>query len=77
MNMVVLSQIEAHMHQLSLAEQLWLIERLAQHLREQLIVQDPFEQRLAAMAADPDIQRELQHIEEEFAPAATDGLEPS
>jgi hypothetical protein len=29
------------------------------------------------MAADPDIQRELQHIEEEFAPAATDGLEPS
>jgi hypothetical protein len=77
MNMAGLSQIEAHIHQLSLAEQLWLLERLAQHLREQLIVHDPFEQQLAVMAADPEIQRELQHIEEEFAPAAADGLEPS
>jgi hypothetical protein len=77
MNLAVLSQIEEHIHQLSLAEQLWLLERLAQRLREQLIVQSPFEQQLAAMADDPDIQRELQRIEEEFAPAAADGLEPS
>jgi hypothetical protein len=77
MNLAVLSQIEERIHQLSLAEQLWLIERLAQRLREQLIVQSPFEQQLAAMAEDPDIQRELQRIEEEFAPAAADGLEPS
>ena len=77
MNLAVLSQIEERIHQLSLAEQLWLIERLAQRLREQLIVHSPFEQQLAAMADDPDIQRELQRIEEEFAPAAADGLEPS
>jgi hypothetical protein len=38
---------------------------------------NPVEKALAAMAADPDIQRELQSIEKEFAPAAADGLEPS
>jgi hypothetical protein len=77
MNLAVLSQIEAHIDQLSLGEQLWLLERLAQRLREQLVVQTPFEQQLTAMAADPDIQQELRRIEEEFAPAAADGLEPS
>ena len=77
MNLAVLSQLEERIHQLSLAEQLWLIECLAQRLREQLIVQSPFEQQLAAMADDPDIQRELQRIEEEFVPAAADGLQPS
>ena len=77
MNLVVLSQIEAHIDQLSLAEQLWLLERLAQRLRTQMIVHSSFEPQLAAMAEDPDIQRELQRIEEEFAPAAADGLEPS
>ena len=76
MNLSVLSQIEERIHQLSLAEQLWLIERLAQRLREQLITQNTFEDALTAMAADPEIQRELRCIEEEFAPAAADGLEP-
>jgi hypothetical protein len=76
MNLSVLSQIEERIHQLSLAEQLWLIERLAQRLRAQLLAQNMFEDALATMAADPEIQRELQCIEEEFAPAAADGLEP-
>ena len=76
MNLSVLSQIEERIHQLSLVEQLWLIERLAQRLREQLIAHNTFEDALAAMATDPEIQRELQCIEEEFAPAAADGLEP-
>ena len=76
MNLSVLSQIEEHIHQLSLAEQLWLIERLAQRLREQLSAQNTCEDALAAMAADPEIQRELQCIEEEFAPATADGLDP-
>jgi len=76
MNLSVLSQIEERIHQLSLAEQLWLIERLAQRLRAKLIAENTFEDALAAMAADPEIQRELQGIEEEFAPAAADGLEP-
>ena len=30
MNLTILSQIEEHIHQLSLAEQLWRIEHLAQ-----------------------------------------------
>lgn len=76
MNLSVLSQIEERIQQLSLAEQLWLIERLAQRLRAQLLAQTTFEDALATMAADPDIQRELQCIEEEFAPAAADGLGP-
>lgn len=75
MHVSVLSQIEEHIHQLSLAEQLWLIERLAQRLREPLVASNTFEHALVAMAADPDIQRELQCIEETFAPAAADGLE--
>jgi hypothetical protein len=57
MNLAVLSQIEAHIDQLSLAEQLWLLERLTQRLREQLVVQTPFEQQLTAMAADPTSNR--------------------
>jgi hypothetical protein len=77
MNLTVLSQIEARLDELSFAEQLWLLERLAQRLRAQMIVHSPLEQQLAAMAEDPDIQRELQRIEEEFAPAAADGLELS
>ena len=77
MNLAILSQIEEHIHQLSLAEQLWLIERLAQRLREQLTVQSTLESQLAGMAADPEIQQELRRIEEEFAPAAADGLERS
>ncbi len=77
MNLAILSQIEEHIYQLSLAEQLWLIERLAQRLREQLTVQSTFESQLAGMATDPEIQQELRRIEEEFAPAAADGLELS
>jgi len=77
MNLAVLSQIEARIDQLSLAEQLWLLERIAQRVRAQMIVYSPFEPQLAAMAEDPDIQRELQRIEEEFEPAAADGLDPS
>ena len=76
MNLSVLSQIEERIHQLSLVEQLWLIERLAQRLRAQLSTHNTFEDALTAMAADPEIQRELRCIEEEFAPAAADGLEP-
>jgi hypothetical protein len=76
MSLFILSQIEERIHQLSLTEQLWLIERLAQHLRAQLLAPQTREEALAAMAADPAIQREIQAIEEEFAPAAADGLEP-
>jgi hypothetical protein len=74
MNLSALSQIEESIEQLPLAEQLWLIERVAQRLREKLAAQSAFDQQLAAMAADQEMQQELRHIEEEFAHTAADGL---
>jgi hypothetical protein len=75
MNLSALSQIEESIDQLPLVEQLWLIERVAQRLREKLDAQSAFDQQLAAMAADQEMQQELRHIEEEFAHAAADGLD--
>jgi len=75
MNLSALSQIEESISQLSLAEQLWLIERVAQRLREHLDAQSAFDQQLAVMAADQEMQQELRSIEEEFAHAAADGLD--
>jgi hypothetical protein len=75
MNLAALSQIEERISQLSLAEQLWLLERVAQRLREHLGAQSTFDQQLVAMAADQEIQQELRSIEDEFAHAATDGLD--
>jgi hypothetical protein len=75
MSNATLERIEADIRQLSLAEQLWLMERLAQHIRAHTLRLDPTpESQLAAMANDPDIQRELRLIEAEFAGAEADGL---
>ena len=67
---------ETDIAQLSLTEQLWLMERLVHRIRHgslpPLIVQD---NDLAAMAADPAIQQELQHIAAEFAVTEMDGLD--
>ena len=76
MNFPALSQIEEHITQLSLDEQLWLIARIAQRLHAQLVAQNPLDVQIAAMAADPEIQNELRAIAEEFASAEADGLEP-
>ncbi len=61
MNVSVLSKIENNISQLSLTEQLWLIERLIQRIRESTLdEQSILESQLTAMAADPEIQNELQ-----------------
>jgi hypothetical protein len=71
-----LAEIERQVSRLPYEEQLWLIERLAHNLRQSprsappVVVND-----LAAMAADPDIQRELREIAAEFAGTEMDGLE--
>lgn len=75
MDKATLSEIEASISQLSLEEQLRLMERLAQSIRRRMLEQTDFEAQLAAMANDPDIQGELRAIEEEFMIAETDGLE--
>jgi hypothetical protein len=71
-----LERIEIDIAQLSLAEQLWLMERLAHRIRQSslrpLNVQ---EADLAAMAADPAIQQEVQQIATEFALTELDGLD--
>lgn len=76
MNTPVLSQIEDNISQLSLAEQLWLMERLVQRIRENTISsKSQYESDLMAMANDPQIQHQLREIEEEFVYTEMDGLQ--
>jgi hypothetical protein len=74
----VLQEIEERLPELSFKEQLLLLERLARALREG---RQPSGfasgNQLAAMAADPDIQREIREIESEFSVALQDGLDKS
>ncbi|MEW6350179.1 MAG: hypothetical protein AB1646_14020 [Thermodesulfobacteriota bacterium] len=70
-----LSEIEDRIRQLSFADQLELIERLALRIREQLSDWDTFDTQLSEMAADLQIQQEIRRIEEEFAPVSADGLD--
>jgi hypothetical protein len=71
-----LEHIETEIAQLSFGDQLWLMERLAHRIRQaslrSLSVQ---EDDLAAMAADPAIQQELQQIAAEFVVTELDGLD--
>ncbi|MFO7539295.1 MAG: hypothetical protein R6X32_14745 [Chloroflexota bacterium] len=68
MNMPILTQMENNIGRLSLAEQLWLMERLVQRIKENTLNEKSrFESDLVAMANDPQIQHELRAIEEEFA----------
>lgn len=76
MSVTLLEQIEANITRLSMSDQLLLMERLAHRLRRQtLSVRPPLANQLAMMANDPEIQRELQLIEAEFAGAESDGLD--
>src|SRR5262245_35182248 len=76
MTTATLERIETDIAQLSLSEQLWLMDRLVHRLRHvglsPLIVQ---EDALVTMAADPAIQHEIQQIEAEFALTELDGLD--
>ena len=75
MHSSILSQIEERITQLPIDEQLWLIERVAQRLRQSMLKQSVFDAQLVAMAADPEIQCAIHNIDEEFAVAESDGLE--
>jgi hypothetical protein len=70
------SQIEREFARLPTETQLGLLERLVHRVR--LAVADHHEAwqpELSAMAADPQIQRELSQINAEFRGAEGDGLE--
>jgi hypothetical protein len=75
MSLSVLTEIEERINQLSPDERIWLMGRLAYGLRKSDSRHTALERELAAMAADPAIQREIQKINEEFAVTEADGLE--
>ncbi|MEM7331472.1 MAG: hypothetical protein AAF490_05205 [Chloroflexota bacterium] len=76
MNMPILSQMEDRISRLSLDEQLWLMERLVQRIKENTVkAKSQVEDDMIAMANDPEIQNELRNIEKEFAFAESDGLD--
>jgi hypothetical protein len=71
-----LDELERRIEQLPIDEQLWLAERLLHRVRLQgQGVRPDLAQGLAAMAADPEIQRELREIQDEFSATESDGLE--
>ena len=70
-----LAQLEERITQLPLDEQLRLIKRVTQHIRERMREQRTLGSRLTAMAADSEIQAELDRIAQEFAETEADGLE--
>ena len=71
-----LSQIEENIERLSPHEQMCLAERIFRRLKRNVAQRD-VEERLAAMAADPEIQNELRAIDREFAASERDGLKDS
>ena len=71
-----LSEIENEFARLSPEAQLILLERLVHRARVAVSGnRDIWEAGLSAMAADPEIRRELTHINHEFATTEADGLE--
>ena len=72
----VLSEIENEFARLSPEAQLTLLERLVHRTRVAVSgSRDAWEADLAAMAADPEMQRELHRIDTEFLRVEADGLE--
>ena len=76
MSSPVLTEIEQRIDLLSLEEQMRLLENLAERIhRAKEEIPSSAADDLAAMAADPDIQRELREIDAEFRVTEMDGLE--
>jgi len=70
-----LKEIESQFARLPTESQLSLLERLVHQLRQNLETPNAsWEAELAAMAADPQMQRELSRINSEFSAAEADGL---
>jgi hypothetical protein len=72
----IVTQIEEGFNQLSIPEQLWLIERLVHRVHQATLNnRSDLNRQLALMADDPEIQSEMRNIEREFSQAEADGLE--
>jgi len=75
MSTQAISEIEGQFARLSPEAQLSLLERLVHRVRVGLgNTGDSLDEDLGAMAADPEMQRELSQINAEFAATEADGL---
>ena len=71
-----LHEIESEFARLSPEAQLSLLERLVHRVRVAVAgPQHAWDAELSAMAADPEMQRELRRIDAEFSTTESDGLE--
>jgi hypothetical protein len=69
------NDIESQFARLPTESQLSLLERLVHHVHQSLKVpQESWEAELSAMAADPQMQKEISRINSEFNAAEADGL---
>jgi hypothetical protein len=71
-----IQEIENQFARLPREAQLSVIERLVHRVRcnDEPLSRDGWETSLKAMAADPEVRRELVQIEQEFATTEADGL---
>ena len=76
MSTAAFAEMESQLAALSREEQRRLLHTLARQIQTPAPECEAADE-LAAMANDPDIRRELQAIEREFAAAESDGLAPT
>ncbi|NEQ37168.1 MAG: hypothetical protein F6K40_13195 [Okeania sp. SIO3I5] len=73
-----LLEIEQAINCLSLDEQKWLLNRLSEKVKQkstQILENYKVENQIELMAKDPDIQREIALIEQEFIITEMDGID--
>lgn len=68
------AELEQQITFLPRTEQLLLLERIIHRLRQDDPDRQNLDRQLEAMAADPEIQREMRSIHDEFVSAEDDGL---
>ena len=71
----LLNELEENIRRLPLDDQLLLIERVSHRIRTDISDKMDIDAQLSKMAADPEIQKELQDIEQEFTATEQDGLD--
>ena len=71
----IVNDLEEKISRLTPDEQLQLIERVSHRIRADVISNSDIDAQLSKMAADPEIQKELREIENEFSPTEGDGLD--
>ncbi len=71
----LLNELEENIRRLPLGDQLLLIERVSHRIRTDISGKMDIDAQLSKMAADPEIQKELREIEQEFSTTEQDGLD--